>query len=142
MQQIGKVYDLKDTVKPPDRYLGANVSKWQLPDGREVWSMSSNDYVTNAIKVVKDMLTERGLQLPTGKTTRRPMRKDYRPELDVSPECNEKGTQEFQQLIGILRWAAELGRIDYLYELSLLSSHLAMPHEGHLEAAQELPHGF
>jgi hypothetical protein len=38
MDILGKIYDLKDTVKPPKRYLGANIRKWQLPDGREVWS--------------------------------------------------------------------------------------------------------
>jgi hypothetical protein len=36
MNEIGKIYDFKDTVKPPDWYLGANIGKWQLPDGREV----------------------------------------------------------------------------------------------------------
>ena len=34
----------------------------------------------------------------------------------------------------MLRWAVELGRIDILHEVSLLSSHLALPREGHLEA--------
>jgi Reverse transcriptase (RNA-dependent DNA polymerase) len=37
MDALGKIYDLKDMVKPPKRYLGANIKKWQLPDGREVW---------------------------------------------------------------------------------------------------------
>ena len=57
------------------------------------------------------------------------------PELDVSPELQKKDVQLFQQLIGMLRWACELGRIDILFEVSLLSSHLALPREGHLEAA-------
>eukprot|EP00980_Cylindrotheca_fusiformis_P005287 scaffold1135_cov105-Cylindrotheca_fusiformis.AAC.3 len=38
----------------------------------------------------------------------------------------------------MLRWACELGRTDFLYELSLLSSHLALPREGHLEAAYNI----
>ena len=36
MNALSKIYDLKDTVKPPERYLGANIRRWQLPDGREV----------------------------------------------------------------------------------------------------------
>jgi hypothetical protein len=40
MDVISKIYDLKDTVKPPEQYLGANIGKWQLPNGQEVWSMS------------------------------------------------------------------------------------------------------
>ena len=35
-------------------------------------------------------------------------------------------------LIGILRWIVELGRVDVCLEASLMSSHMAMPHEGHL----------
>jgi hypothetical protein len=39
------------------------------------------------------------------------------------------------QLIGILRWMCELGRIDICTEVSMLSLYSAMPREGHLEAA-------
>jgi hypothetical protein len=28
MNVIGKIYDLKDTIKPPEQYLGANIRKW------------------------------------------------------------------------------------------------------------------
>jgi len=34
-----------------------------------------------------------------------------------------------------MRWMVELGRVDIATEVSLLSSHLAYPREGHLEAA-------
>ena len=40
----------------------------------------------------------------------------------------------YMQLIGILRWMCELGRIDICTEVSMLSSYSAMPCEGHLEA--------
>ena len=36
-------------------------------------------------------------------------------------------------LIGILRWTVELGRVDIAYEVSMLSSYVANPREGHLE---------
>ena len=38
----------------------------------------------------------------------------------------------------MLRWAVELGRVDILLETSLLSSHLALPREGHLEAVYQV----
>jgi hypothetical protein len=41
----------------------------------------------------------------------------------------------FQELIGILRWSTELGRIDIMVEVSMLSTNLAMPRNGHLEQA-------
>ena len=134
MEAIGSKYDLKDTVKPPERYLGANIGRWKLPDGRETWCMSGKDYIKSAIVQARKMLERKSRALPTGKQVNRPMRKDYRPELDVSLELGPEETAEYQQLIGMLRWGVELGRIDYSYELSLLSSHLAMPREGHMEA--------
>jgi hypothetical protein len=52
----------------------------------------------------------------------------------VSPELNDEMANRYQQLIGILCWACELGRVDILFEVSLQASHSAMPREGHLEA--------
>ena len=36
-------------------------------------------------------------------------------------------------LIGILRCIIELGRVDICLELSMISSHMALPSKGHLE---------
>jgi hypothetical protein len=44
----------------------------------------------------------------------------------------------FQSKIGILRWCVELGRIDTITELSMLSTFLCMPREGHLDAVYHL----
>ncbi len=49
----------------------------------------------------------------------------------LDPEC----LSFYQHLIGVTRWMVELGRINIATEISLLSSHLAYPREGHLEAA-------
>ena len=35
----------------------------------------------------------------------------------------------------MLRWMIELGRINIITEVSLLSSHVALPREGHIDAA-------
>jgi hypothetical protein len=63
MSILGKIYDLKDTVKPPERYLGANVMRWQLPGGRECWAMSGKDYVKNAVAICRGILAEDGRTL-------------------------------------------------------------------------------
>ena len=57
----------------------------------------------------------------------------YTPELDVSPELSPTLAAYYQSQIGILRWMVELGRVDIITELSLLSSHMALPREGHLD---------
>ena len=62
----------------------------------------------------------------------------YRPELDTTAELALDGHRYFQEIIGVLRWAVELGRLDILLETSLLSAFLASPREGHLEAAYHI----
>ena len=57
----------------------------------------------------------------------------YAPEMDVSAELKADGIQYFQELIGVLRWACEIGKVDILLETSRVSTHLASPCIGHLE---------
>ena len=60
------------------------------------------------------------------------MRTAYRPEIDVSPELGPTAAACYMSLIGILRWIVELGRVDVCLECSMMSSHMALPREGHL----------
>jgi hypothetical protein len=55
------------------------------------------------------------------------MTTSYRPELDVSPELDPEDASYYQSLIGILRWIVELGCVDICLEVSMMSSHLALP---------------
>ena len=63
-----------------------------------------------------------------------PLALGYVPELDVSPVLTSDLASYYQSQIGVLRWMVELGRVDINTEVSMLSSHMAMPREGHLEA--------
>jgi len=63
-----------------------------------------------------------------------PLPKGYRPEIDVSEELEPGEASYYQHLIGILRWMVELGRVDICTEVSMMSSHLALPRRGHLDA--------
>ena len=58
----------------------------------------------------------------------------YHPSEGVTKELNMEGVQFYQELIGILRWAVEIGRVDMILEVSLLSSHLSFPRIGHIQA--------
>ena len=60
--------------------------------------------------------------------------KEYRPEIDVTEELGHEEASYYQSLIGVLRWMVELGRVDICTEVSMMSSHLALPRKGHLEA--------
>jgi hypothetical protein len=46
----------------------------------------------------------------------------YRPELDDTAYYNKDEGNYYQQKIGVLRWAVELGRIDIVVEVSIMTS--------------------
>ena len=57
----------------------------------------------------------------------------YVPELDATKELGTDDIRFYQEMIGMLHWATELGRVDVLHEISILSQYQASPREGHLE---------
>ena len=57
----------------------------------------------------------------------------HRAELDATPELSAELTNYYQSLIGALRWAVELGRIDIIVEVGMLSPYCVSPRLGHLE---------
>ena len=115
MKGIQAVFKLKDDkIEEPTDYLGAVLGKMTLDDGRECWSMSSKKYCRAAVKNVEERLAKDGKRLPMRCGT--PMKHGYKPELDVSPELKADGLQYYQEFIGVLRWAIELGRVDLLLE--------------------------
>ena len=133
MKGIQDKFKLKDDkIEEPETYLGAELSKMVTANGTECWTMSSEKYCKAAVQNVETKLESQGKRLPNRCGS--PLKSGYRPELDVSQELKAEGLSYYQELIGILRWAVELGRVDILLETSLMSAHLAMPRIGHLEA--------
>ena len=118
-------------VKPPDQYLGAKVKCHFIKSyddlGRLCWTMSSGIYVKRDVDDVESHLNDIREQLSTKPTTM--MSSRYRPEIDVSWELDVKRVTYFQGLIGVLRWACELGCIYIIVPVALLSSLLANPRE-------------
>ena len=131
-----KAYTLKkDSVKPPESYLGADIIQYHLEGDGDLtkirWAMSSDTYVKRAISEVERELAAVDKRLTNKAKT--PLSAGYRPELDMSPELDARRLNYYQGLIGVLRWMCELGRVDLLYSTSIMSSYLASPREGHLE---------
>ena len=52
---------------------------------------------------------------------------------DETAELKLEDAMFYKLQIGILRWMVELGRVDICLEVSMMSSHIALPREGHLE---------
>ena len=104
MDELGKLYELKpESVKEPDIYLGANMEKVQLPNGKVEWAMGSRAYVKNAVKVVESLIAEDDPEAKLKSTARNPFPTGYKPELDITAELNDKLGSRFLQMIGILR---------------------------------------
>ena len=100
--------------------------------------MNSEKYVSNAIKIVEGMLEDDGTGMHLKTMAHVPVVTAYKPELDVSQELDKDLTARFQQLVGILQWAVEFGRVDIYLEVSLLSQYLSSPRQGHLEAVYHI----
>jgi hypothetical protein len=86
-----------------------------------------------AVTNVEEDLAKHGKRLPSKHVT--PLSCNYAPWLEETPKLKAHGVQGFQELIGPLWWAVEIGWVDILLETSLLLSYLAMPWAGHLEQA-------
>ena len=59
----------------------------------------------------------------------------YKQELDISPELDPNAVSYYLSINNVLRWMIKWGRIDMITKVPLVSSHVAFPREGHLEAA-------
>ena len=103
----------------------------------EAWYFSSSQYVQATVKNVESYLATIGKKLPNRADT--PMMTLYRPKLDVSPELEAQDATYYQSIIAVLFWMAEQGRVDICLEVSMMSSYLALPRDGHLN---ELYHIF
>ena len=131
MIQIGERFTFKDNkVEEPDSYLGAKLGT-KLIGGTRLWTMSSENYINAALKNVETLL--QGTMWRLGSTARTPMTQDFVPKLDGSPELDDGDVLRYRELIGILRWAVKIGRVDILHEVSLLSQYQAAPRQGHME---------
>ena len=137
IDDIKQVFELKgDKVEPPDMYLGASLQTVVTASGKTCLEMSSEKYVRTLVINVQERLSKSERRLPSKCDT--PMANTYNPYEDVSKELNAYGLKAYQSMIGILRWVVEIGRIDILLEVSLLSSHLALPRVGHLLAVYRI----
>ena len=134
LSEIDKYLKMKrGSIGDPDFYLGAKLRKTKLSNGVEAWGFSPSKYVQEAVANVEKYLRKKNLP-GLKRKVRGPWPSGYVAELDDSRELNPEEASFYQSQIGILRWCVEIGRIDIITEVSVLSSFNAMPREGHLDA--------
>lgn len=138
LKELNEFFTFKNNqISHPTMYLGATLKKRTL-NGKERWSITSDEYLKAAVRNLEDQLAKKNGDvdgkkkswLPPALST--PTNNAVILELDESRELEGDEIVHYQELIGILRWATELGRIDILLEVSLLSSFSAMPRFNHL----------
>jgi hypothetical protein len=93
--------------------------------------MNCTQYLKEAVKNVEAKLAKTNHVFKGKPNT--PMQPGYLPGLVISMVLGPEQANYYQILIGMLRWAVELGRIDIHIDVALLSSYLAQPRIGHLE---------
>ncbi|KAL7544893.1 hypothetical protein ACHAWF_008256 [Thalassiosira exigua] len=134
-KETGKDFWEKAMIK---KMTKAKVS-YELVDGcTPEESLLSTKYVQAVVANVENMLKEEGREFKTANSGKakmyNPIPSGYKPELDTTEECDAEHHSRLQQLIGILRWAVELGRINIHIEVTIMSQYSANPRVGHLEA--------
>lgn len=104
MDALAKHYLLKPgSAEEPTQYLGATISKyWINGDPKHKWAIGSQEYVTEAIRVVKGWIKKKNMILQTKVSLVIPS--GYKPELDGSPKVDAKGVIYMQLILTILRW--------------------------------------
>lgn len=139
LREIDHFFKTKpNSIGDPEFYLGAKLRPMTLPNGVVAWGMSASKYVQAAVAIVKAYHAKEYPTRKWGKRTSGPFPSDYAPELDTTDLLDHEKSAFYQSQIGVLRWIVELGRIDIITEVSELSSFLAMPREGHLDAVFHL----
>jgi hypothetical protein len=136
MDELSLRFTLKEgSVAEPTLYLGADVRKWYIAEsedpGKVRWALASTKYTKRAIADLEIELNAVNKRLPTKVTT--PLSTGYRPELDQTTELNVERQNYYQGLIGVLRWICELGGLDILMPVSMMSRYLVSARSGHLE---------
>ena len=135
--RINEYLPLKPTsVGDPDVYLGAKLRNVRLDNGVYAWALSPSKYVSQAVANCVAHLDKNfngKYKLPV--KAENPFPTTYDPTSDTSEALDPEQASFFMHLIGCMRWMIEIGRVDIATEVSLLSSYLAYPREGHLEAA-------
>ena len=149
MKVLAGVYKLKGVAgnpedepwEEPKTHLGADIVRAKNSRGSTYFLMGSETYIENALKSTQHELDNEGLVSVAGrglelnKMAKAPFPSGCRPELDASAILEPKDANWHQQLIGMLNWIVELGRIDIYNSVARPSGYLAQPREGHLRAA-------
>ena len=110
-------------------YLGAKLCKTRSQNGILAWAMSHVKYVQEAIRNCAVHLGANcGGRFRLPKKAKYPFKMGYDPKLYTSPELDPDKVYYYLTDISVVRWIVELGRIEIITKVLLLSSLVAAVH--------------
>ena len=92
-------------------YLGDQIRN-MIVYRAESWYMSTEKYARAAVENVEKNIAKSNQHLPTRCKT--PIMSGYPPETDTFPELKDKGVTYYQEMVGLLIWEVDMGRVDIL----------------------------
>ena len=104
----GTVEFENDKIETPEMHLGAKSQKKSM-NGIPCWAITSEQHIKAAVDTVKASIAKSENNWSITKGARTPMNVTFVPELDDSPELEPEDITLCQEMIGMLRWAAEPG---------------------------------
>ena len=117
--ELKEHFVLKEVLDPAEKqqhYLGTTIGKYNFLDGSYGWYMLAKEYLSHAIPAVEAIWDKKLYQKASLL-----LMVDYHPEFDISPLLSNDNALLFASYIGILQWTVELGRIDLMQSVSLMS---------------------
>jgi len=118
----------------PSCHLGADVKRVDKDVvDKGVLTMGSTTYVKRSLENCERIV---GLKPP--KKVSQPVHPDCHLELDTTDIVDSDGRQIYWSSIGMLQWAATLGRIDIHHATMCMSRFRAEPRQGHLQAVAKM----
>ena len=96
------------------------------------WNLSPSKYFQEAVRNWKQALKDNyGGTQKLLKYAPNPFPMGYTLDMDLTTPIEPELASYYQYLIWVMRWMVEIGQIDIVTEVSIMSSHNAYPCEGH-----------
>ena len=127
----GTVKFKNNKIETPEMHPGAKLQKRPI-NGISCWAISSEGCVKAAVNTTGTS-TSQDERWSMPKRAGTPMNIAFVAEFDNSKELEPNNITSSQEMIGMHRWATELGRVDIPRKISILLQHQASPRVNHVK---------
>ena len=134
LQTIYKIRHVTPIDETTSTYLGMDIRRQS--HGKQGFLLSASTYLKQALSTARRLLDYDTYDDIKGRNTVLDKDKDY--DNEETDLLNEMFYKKYLQLVGILNWLSELGRVDITYATRKLSTYNASPRIIHWEAVRHI----